>query len=88
MNASQQHVWRLALQLHPQGQRRTFDELALSLNGRNCRTTYGARYQGGRGVARLVDATYHRLVALNQRADARMVAEAFTDRNGNYPYLR
>lgn len=66
----------------------TFDDLALWLNQRGFKTSYGATYQGGRGVARLVDAAYAYArdeLGLGD-AGAAPIAEAFTNRWGKYAY--
>ena len=51
-------------------------------------TRYGTAYQGGRGVARLVNAAYDYVrdeLGLGE-AGASPIAEAFTNRSGAYAY--
>jgi hypothetical protein len=80
------HIGKLANLLASQGRTMTFDQLASDLNANGFKTTRGAPYQGGRGVAKLVDAVYWRLDAQGRLSDRDDVAQRFTDANGDYAY--
>lgn len=82
MNVSMQEVRKWALA----GGQHTFTDLAAHLNGMGIRTSYGARYRGGRGTARLISMTYRALASLGQSHDAGVVATAYTRQNGGYAY--
>lgn len=64
----------------------TFNQLAKYLNDTGHRTTYGTKYIGNRGVAKLVSSVYKKLKKANDIQSAEKVAKAFTDNNGNHPW--
>jgi hypothetical protein len=83
-----QAILAYAASLIARGATITFDDLARWLNQRGLKTSYGTPYQGGRGVARLVDASYAYVrdeLGLGD-AGASPIAEAFTNRWGEYAY--
>ena len=82
MNASMQEVrnWALA------GGQHTFADLAAHLNGLGIRTSYGVPYRGGRGTAKLVSMTHRALTNSGQLPVARIVARAYTRKNGGFAY--
>lgn len=83
-----QAVLAYATSLIARGVTSTFDDLAIWLNQKGFKTSYGTAYQGGRGVARLVDAAYAYVrdeLGLGD-AGAAPIAEAFTNRWGAYAH--
>lgn len=77
------YISSLAKGLINNGKTITFDELAIELNKNGFLTSYGTVYNGGRGVAKLVDAVYHRL---KLKSEKKAVAHAFTNSNGEFAY--
>jgi hypothetical protein len=63
-------------------------DLAPRLTAAGHLTGYGTPYKGGRGTYRLVRATYHRLIRAGLRAEAEMVARAFTRPDGRWAWQR
>ncbi|MGC4058200.1 MAG: hypothetical protein QM743_08795 [Chitinophagaceae bacterium] len=88
MIAKTDYIKKLADRLVKQGKKMTFDQLAADLNAKGFRTTYGSAYNGGRGVAKLVDSVYHRLENSGSDTDADNVALAFTNSYGNFAYKK
>jgi hypothetical protein len=62
------------------------ETLATLLNWNNFKTSYGSRYEGGRGTYTLIHATYDWLVKNGNQADADKVALAFKKPDGSYAY--
>ena len=62
------------------------EELADHLNRNKILTSYGAEYQGGRGIYTLIKATYNSLKNLDLDEGASHVAKAFVKPDGSYAY--
>ena len=81
-------VYGRAAWLTARGRTETFAALASSLNREGFTISYGTPYQGGRGVARLVSATYAYARDELGLGDTEppVIAEAYTNKDGEYPY--
>jgi predicted transcriptional regulator len=64
----------------------TYDQLAKHLNDTGHRTTLGTKYTGNRGVAKLIGSVYRKLKKDNDKESAEIVANAFTNKEGNHPW--
>ena len=80
---NKQMVWELAAFLKKYNLKLSGKQLAECLNDRGFRTTYNSTYQGGRGIYRLLAATYKWLISEGFEDDADIVACAFTNAKGN-----
>ncbi|MFN2260435.1 MAG: hypothetical protein ABR595_00015 [Psychroflexus sp.] len=63
----------------------SYDQLAIHLNDIGCKTSFGTKYTGNRGVARLISSVYKKVKSRDQKA-AEKIAKAFTNINGKYPW--
>ncbi len=61
----------------------TGDSLIDALNNAGHLTSRGGAYESGRGVYKLIHATYYSLVYENRQPEADNVANAFTNASGN-----
>jgi hypothetical protein len=87
MDKKKKYILKLATTLHSQGKKMTGQKLADNLNKNNFLTSYGTKYQGGRGTYKLIRETWNCLEnKLNQTQDAKIVAETFVKANGAFAY--
>lgn len=87
MNPRTAFVYERALQLDRRQLTITGRELAREVNDAGLRTSYGARYQGGRGIYTLIRCTYTAVLQEFGPAAADVVANAFVNSKGQYAYL-
>jgi len=85
---SKEYVAVIGNFLAEHGTKMSAEELAAHLNRNDFRTGYNTPYAGGRGVYKLIHATYDWLVAQGKQKDADAVASAFTKTDGSYAYER
>ncbi|KLT66468.1 hypothetical protein [Pedobacter sp. BMA] len=84
MNAKKEYITNLANNLIAKKRKMSGGDLALDLNNNGHRTNSNHTYViGGRGVYRLLHATYDSLVSESRQGDADNIANAFTDSYGN-----
>jgi len=87
MNQKKLYVWRLACFLHRHGMTMSGEELAQHLNRNNFLTSYGTRYQGGRGIYKLIGETWNWVSRdLGLEDEAYHIERAFVTPDGMYPY--
>ena len=83
MEIKKEFIADLANRLIAAGGTMTGQNLVDELNLNGHLTSYGTQYAGGRGVFRLIHATYDSLVAEGRQLEADDVADAFTDAYGH-----
>lgn len=81
-----EYVSRLANFLTANGKTMNAKNLVNHLNWNDIRTQRGTKYRGGRGIYKLIHATYDWLVANGRQGDATNVAKAFKKPDGTYAY--
>ena len=81
-----QFIQDLANDLAKKRQTKNGWEVAKLLNDNGYFTNNNTPFQGGRGVYKLIHATYDRLKASGLNKDADNVAAAFKNQNGEYAY--
>jgi len=87
MNRKKLYIWRLASFLSQHGMNMSGDELAAHLNRNNFLTSYGEKYQGGRGTYRLIQETWNWVNNdLGMEDEAAKVAQSFVKADGSYAY--
>lgn len=64
----------------------TYDHLAKHLNDTGHKTTFGTKYTGNRGVARLISSVYKKVVKAGDQKAAEKIAKAFTNTQGKHPW--
>lgn len=64
----------------------TYDQLATHLNDIGHRTTFGTKYTGSRGVARLISSVFKNVKKEGNIQGANNIAKAFTNKTGTYPW--
>jgi len=64
----------------------TYDQLATHLNDIGHKTSYGTKYHGQRGVAKLISSVYQNVSNQGDNLGADNISKAFTDNNGSYPW--
>jgi hypothetical protein len=82
MTESMNFIKNLAKELDRNGNTMSGAEVVTKLNNMNLKTQRGTRYKFGRGVYTLIRATYWRLVEDDRKTEADMVADAFTNAQG------
>jgi hypothetical protein len=86
MNDSMVFVNETASDLKQRGTKLPVPLLAPLLNGAGCLTRYGSEYLGGRGMYRLVHATYYALITERRYEEAEAVAESFVKPDGKHAW--
>ena len=87
MEQKKLYIYHLACFLSKRGTVMSGGELADHLNRNEFLTTNGEEYQGERGTFRLIKATYDWVKGtLQLPAEAKKVARAFVQDNGEYAY--
>ena len=87
MNQKKLYIWRLASFLSKHGMTMSGEELAVHLNRNNFLTSYGDKYQGGRGTYTLIRETWRWVNNdLYLEEEAKVVAEAYVKADGSYAY--
>ncbi len=64
----------------------TYDQLAVHLNDTGHRTSFGTKYTGNRGVARLISSVYKKVTQTGDIKNAENIAKAFTNTRGKHPW--
>ena len=85
MKENKEYVRKLANSLIS-GKTMYVEELRNKLNENEFFTTRGTEYKKGRGIYKLISATFHWLEAQNLLGEAQKVAKAFVKPNGSYAY--
>ena len=87
MNEKKIYIWKLATFLHTHEMVMSGEERAAHLNRNIFLTSYGTKYQGGRGTYKLIKQTWKWLYKdLKLKKEANHVAKAFVNQNGDYAY--
>lgn len=94
MNAIYEAIIEIAEELAANGETRTFDELAEMLDDfdfddddeEDDDEDDDDGFYGGRAMARRVAAAYRYAYDTGRPDEAEMIAQSFTDRNGDFPY--
>lgn len=83
--STKEMVSELASIIYKSGKTMNVNQLADFLNMTGFRTTYGAKYAGGRGMFKLIREAYWSAVR-SGNFDEEAIAKAFTNMRGGYPY--
>ena len=86
MSEKKIYVWHLAQFLVQHNMRMSGQELAEHLNRNNIVTSYGKPYTGGRGTYALIKATYDWTNEKHGKDEAKNVAIAYVNANGQPAY--
>jgi hypothetical protein len=89
MKQTKVYIWHLANFLVSHRMYMSAEELAQHLNRNDFLTTYGSKYQGGRGTYTLIRETWSWLNdELELPDEAAKVAEAFVNQDGKQAWLK